>query len=94
MRSVNAQERSPTCRGWAATPAHILGNSRLGDVDTKFQQLAMNTRCTLERVIVADCADQIADLGRDRRPADTTMRLPTASRDGSRFDASAPASRV
>ena len=40
VRSVDAQECSPTCRGWVAPPAHVLGNSRLGDVDTKFQQLA------------------------------------------------------
>ena len=58
VRSVNAQERSPTCRGWAAPAAHVLGNSRLGDVDTKFQQFAMNTRRAPERVILADCADQ------------------------------------
>ena len=76
VRSVNAQERSPTCRGWAAPPAHVLGNGRLGDADTKFQQLAMNTRRAPERVILADCADQIADLARDLRPADTTSRLP------------------
>jgi hypothetical protein len=57
--------------------AQVLGNSRLGDVDTKIQQLTMNTRCTPERVIAADCANQIADLGRDLRPADTASRLPT-----------------
>ena len=76
VRSVNAQERSPTCRGWAAPPAHVLGNSRLADVDTKFQQLAMNTRRAPERVIMADCADQITNVARDLRPADTTSRLP------------------
>jgi hypothetical protein len=59
-----------------ATPAHVLGNSRLGDVDTKFQQLAMNTRRAPERVIAADFADQIAYLGGDRRSAETTSRLP------------------
>src|SRR5438105_9208261 len=50
---------------------------RLGDVDTKFQQLAMNPWRTPQRVVAADCPDQIADVGRDRRPADTTARLPT-----------------
>jgi hypothetical protein len=55
---------------------NVLGNSGLGDVDTQFRQLTMNTRRTPERVIVADCADQIADLDRDRRPAGTTSRLP------------------
>ena len=30
-----------------------------------------------QRVVVADCPDQIPDVGRDRRPADTTARLAT-----------------
>src|ERR1700741_4728168 len=30
-----------------------------------------------QRVVAADCPDQIADVGRARRPADTTARLPT-----------------
>src|SRR5262249_25807634 len=32
---------------------------------------------TPQRVVAADCSDQIADVGRDRGPADTTARLPT-----------------
>ena len=73
---VIAQERSPTRRGWATTSAHVLGDSRLSDVDAEFQQLAMDARRAPKRVIAADCPDQIADLGRDLRPADTTSRLP------------------
>jgi hypothetical protein len=49
----------------------------LSDVDTKFQQLAMNARRAPQRVVAADCPDQIADVGRNRRPADTTARCPT-----------------
>src|SRR5262249_27322805 len=37
----------------------------------------MNTWHTPQRVVAADCPDQIADVGRDRGPADTTARLPT-----------------
>src|SRR5882762_11016749 len=37
----------------------------------------MNPWRTPQRVVAADCPDQIADVGRDRRPADTTARLPT-----------------
>src|SRR5215831_13527841 len=37
----------------------------------------MNTWRTPQRVVAADCPDQIADVGRDRGPADTTARLPT-----------------
>src|SRR5215472_8171336 len=54
-----------------------LATRRLGDVDTEFQQLAMNTWRTPQRVVAADRPDQIADVGRDRGPADTTARLPT-----------------
>jgi hypothetical protein len=54
-----------------------LATVELGDVDTKFQQLAMNAWRTPQRVVAADCPDQIAEVGRDRRPADTTARLAT-----------------
>src|SRR5271163_3283213 len=37
----------------------------------------MNARRAPQRVVAADCPDQIADVGRDRRPADTTARFPT-----------------
>src|SRR5215510_12382349 len=37
----------------------------------------MNAWCAPQRVVVADCPDQIPDVGRDRRPADMTARLPT-----------------
>src|SRR6516165_8863957 len=37
----------------------------------------MNAWRTPQRVVAADCPDQIADVGRDRRPADTTARLAT-----------------
>src|SRR5260370_34902964 len=37
----------------------------------------MNAWRAPQRVVAADCPDQIADVGRDCRPADTTARLPT-----------------
>src|SRR5213076_746947 len=74
---VIAQESPPARRARAVTPWHVLGDSRLSDVDTKFQQLAMNAWRTPQRVVAADCPDQIADVGRNRRPADATARLPT-----------------
>src|SRR5215831_14357593 len=37
----------------------------------------MNPWRTPQRVVAADCPDQIADVGRDRGPADTTARLAT-----------------
>src|SRR5579863_10512847 len=56
---------------------HVLGDSGLRDIDPELQQLAMNAWRAPERVIAAHCSDQIADLGRDRRSADSTpARLP------------------
>src|SRR5215469_372118 len=37
----------------------------------------MNAWRTPQRVVAADCSDQITDVGRDRGPADTAARLPT-----------------
>src|SRR6516165_1884023 len=37
----------------------------------------MNAWRAPQRVVAADCPDQIADVGRNRRPADTTARLAT-----------------
>src|SRR5271163_3896671 len=37
----------------------------------------MNAWRAPQRVVAADCPDQIADVGRDRRPTDTTARLAT-----------------
>src|SRR5262252_6339168 len=37
----------------------------------------MNAWRAPQRVVMADFLDQIADVGRDRGPADTTARLPT-----------------
>src|SRR6516162_1303019 len=37
----------------------------------------MNAWRAPQRVVAAHCPDQIADVGRDRRPTDTTARLAT-----------------
>jgi hypothetical protein len=41
----------------------------LTDLDTELEQLAMNARCTPERVGVAHLPDQITHLAIDRRPS-------------------------
>jgi hypothetical protein len=73
---VIAQKGSPTRRRRPAPPGHVLGDGGLGNIDPEFQQLAMNAWCTPKRVVAADCTDQIADVGQDRRPTDTTTRIP------------------
>jgi hypothetical protein len=66
----------PPRREWSATPRHVLGNRRLGDVDTQLQQLAMNAWRTPKGIVAADGSDQISDVSGACRPADTTTRLP------------------
>ena len=41
---------------------HVFGDGGLGNLDTQFQQLAVNARCTPARVVAAHHPDQIADL--------------------------------
>ena len=40
---------------------HVFGDGGLGNLDTQFQQLAVNARCTPARVVAAHHPDQIAD---------------------------------
>ena len=45
-------------------PHHVFGDGRFGDLDTQFQQFAVNARCTPTRVIAAQHPDQISNLSR------------------------------
>jgi len=47
---------------------HVFGDSGLGNLDTQFQQLAVNARCTPTRVVAAHHPDQIPDLLRYAGP--------------------------
>jgi hypothetical protein len=74
---VIAQEGPPVRsgqRGRATTPDHVLGGSRLGDVDTGFQQLTMNAWCTqsgLSRLIArTNARTSAASAGRPTRRRD------------------------
>ena len=92
---VIAQEGPPAQTGRATTVGHVPGDSGLRDIAPELQQLAMNAWRAPERVIAAHCPDQIAG----SRPAPQVGRhddgaTSDASRDGSRPDASAPASRA
>ena len=46
---------------------HVLGHNCLGNVDSEFEQFAMNSRCAPEGIIFAHRTDEIADfLGNPR----------------------------
>src|SRR6266436_1021981 len=47
---------------------HVFGDGWLGNLDTQFQQLAVNAWCTPARVVTALHPDQIADLERHAGP--------------------------
>src|SRR5712692_8708211 len=47
---------------------HVFGDGWLGNLDTQFQQLAVNAWCTPARVVTAHHPDQIADLLRHAGP--------------------------
>jgi hypothetical protein len=62
VRGVIAEKGLPA---WRATSSyHVLGHSRLGDVDAELEQLAMDTRRTPERVLATDPSDETSDVSR------------------------------
>jgi len=40
---------------------HVLGDGRFGDLDTEFEQLAVNARCTPHRIVSAYLPDQVGN---------------------------------
>ena len=66
-----AQKRLPSLRRRLPSFGHVLGNSRLSDIDAELKQFAMNPRGAPERIGKADVVDQPADLKR-------RLRAPTA----------------
>jgi hypothetical protein len=52
----------PARRRRARSSHHVLADGGLTDLDTEFGQLAMDARCTPERVGVAHLPDQITHL--------------------------------
>ncbi len=49
LLGVVFQKCAPRLRGRVWMPDHVLGNSRLGDIDSKFEQFAMNSRSSPKR---------------------------------------------
>src|SRR5882757_1733342 len=68
-----AQKRLPGLRRWPAMADHVLGNGRLGDLETKLEQFAVDAGCTPEPVFPAHLPNEFAqfatDLGASRPPA-------------------------
>ncbi len=71
------EERPPTRARWFRVANHVLGDRRLGQVDTEFQKLAVNPGSAPQRVGPGHFANQIADLGVNRWPATLVSALPS-----------------
>src|SRR5262249_25182673 len=55
---------------------HILGDAGLADIDAELEKLAMDSRCSPQRIDDAHLADQPADLQRHRWSTATASRSP------------------
>src|SRR5262249_13680340 len=63
-----SQKGPPALRRWP-TPVHIACDRRLRDRETELEQFTVNVWCAPEVICAAHRADEIAQLGRDSRPA-------------------------
>jgi hypothetical protein len=51
-------------RWWTMSPNHVLSHGRLGDLDAEHKQLAVDARCTPQRVLSTDAPNKAPDIGR------------------------------
>jgi len=90
------EERSPRL-GWRlGMTDHVFGNGRLGNLNAQFQEFAVNSRRSPERVIATDGSNEIARLPRNKRTSGSAMTnlpgpvplksLTMPTNDGFRFD--------
>ena len=69
LRGMGVKKRPP-CRGWrSGSTAEIFGHRRFGEVEAEFEQFPMDAWGTPERIGAAHLADEITEIGRDRRTA-------------------------
>src|SRR5271166_5546269 len=70
------QESSPTLRRRSTAFDHVFRDRRLGDVEAKLEQFAVDPWGTPQRVLLAHLLDKIAQLSLNFRPSLLTARLP------------------
>ena len=56
------KECPPVLRGHFVSANHVFADAALSDVEAKFEQLAVNARCTPQGILPAHLADQVSDL--------------------------------
>src|SRR3984893_1182532 len=75
-----AEERPPSLRGRSPPPHHIFGHAGLADIDAKLEKLAMDPRCSPQRIGAAHLADKLAYSYRDGRSSAAVLRFPSPIR--------------
>src|SRR5262249_8805621 len=93
---MTGEERSPRLGWWLGMTDHVLRDGSLGDLNAQFQEFAMNSRRTPERIFPAHGPDQITSLLRNTRTSRSTVTnlpgpepmksLTMPADDGFRFD--------
>jgi hypothetical protein len=82
--STVMKERPPSLRGRNPPPHHIFGHAGLADIDAKLKKLAMDPRCSPQRIGAAHLADKLPYFYRRGRPAAALLRFPPPIRSKSR----------
>src|SRR6267154_1367416 len=72
-----AEECPPALSGTTPPPHHIFGNAGLADIDANLEKLAMDPRCSPQRINDAHLADKLANLQRNCWPASPRFRFPS-----------------
>ena len=73
---VVAKKGLPRLRWRPMTAFHVLGDCGLGDIETEHQELAMDPRCTPQRVFPAHPQDDITQVTIDLRSPCPFLRFP------------------
>src|SRR3979490_342636 len=82
--SMVTKEPPPSLRGRNPPPHHIFGHAGLADIDAKLEKLAMDPRCSPQRIGAAHLADKLAYLYRHGRSPAAVLRFPSPIRSKSR----------
>src|ERR1700694_795676 len=82
--SMVTKERPPSLRGWNPPPHHIFGHAVLADMDAKIEKLAMDPRCSPQRIGAAHLADKLAYFDHHGRSSAALLRFPSPIRSKSR----------
>jgi hypothetical protein len=69
LRYMILKEGAPSLRGRLTDAQHVFTDARLADVDSELEQFSVNAGCTPSRIFSTHPADQIPDVGSNRRTA-------------------------